>query len=136
KACEEVLAPIVDLADDDALLLAQARRRNGRNDAAIVGLRALLERPSVLASPLELHARFELVETLLDANDAAGALVELDRIDDTLRSTNDEASSLRSRDLRAKATGAKPADDAGEKNGIHKTEHNEPAVFHGATRTR
>ncbi|MBK6942600.1 MAG: HEAT repeat domain-containing protein [Planctomycetes bacterium] len=131
-ACEDVLAPLADLADEDALLLARARRRNGRNDAAIAGLRELLARPQMAATPLELHARFELVEVLLDANDAAAALGELDRLDRQLTGSNDDASSLRSRELRKKASGAREPVE-GDSNGSHR---DTPAIHHGMTRTR
>lgn len=131
-ACEDVLAPLSDLADEDAFLLARARRRTGRNDAAIAGLRELLARPQVEASPLEVHARFELVEALLDANDTAAALGELDRLDQQLLGIEDDASTLRSRELRKKASGVQdPAD--GDSNGSHR---DTPAIHHETTRTR
>lgn len=133
RAAEEVLTAVADLGDEDVLLLAQARRRLGRLDVAISGLRELLERKSVVGSPLELHARFELVEALLDASDAPGALVELDRLDGQLRPTDDEASMLRSRELRKKANAAKPTSPVDEKNGSH---DDAPAMHHGFARTR
>lgn len=131
-ACEDVLAPLSDLTDEDTFLLARARRRNGNNDAAIAGLRDLLARPQVTATPLELHARFELVEVLLDAKDAAAALGELDRLDQQLAGSKDDASILRSRELRKKAGGAREPADA-DSDGSHR---NAPAIHHGMTRTR